>query len=83
MTNFYQGTVLTVQRLGIASQQEEESGLVLTPLALARNDSVTLRSRSTLNLLDSSPAAQLDPWSAELRHPWATQMGSAVESCVT
>lgn len=77
------GNCLTVQRLGVASQQEEESGLMVTPSALARNDSMIPRSRSTLNLVDSSPAVQLGPQSAELRHPGATQMGSAAESCVT
>lgn len=70
------GNCLTVQRLGVASQQEEESGLMVTPSALARNDSMILRSRSTLNLVDSSPAVQLGPQSAELRHPGATRMGS-------
>ena len=65
MTNFYQGS-LTVQRLGVASQQEEESGLIVTPLALAS-------SRLAWKMVDLS--VQLDPRSAELRCPRATQVG--------
>lgn len=59
--------------LGVASQEEEESGLVVTPSALAGSDSRILRGCSTLNVVDSSPTAQLDPRSAE-RHGRAAQV---------
>lgn len=82
MTNFYQ-ELSDCAMAGVGTQQQEESGLMVTTSALARNDAATLSSCSTSNLVGSSPAAVLDPQSAELRHPWATEMGGTAELCVT